>query len=833
MQIHTKCSSCGTVFPITQENIGKKAKCNSCWEIFHITQYQENQSSWEKISNNNQTQEVIDTSFSPKQDVFQDIYLQPNFYSYIFLSHKIFSLFLILTGTFFIWFLFHIAFFIWFLFFLIITTIAYIFIKISYNKEKYILTDKKIIYHYGTLFSDNSVEIQLSKITQVSAHLWFIEQKLFKTGRLMIKTAGSSSGKVILKSIDNTMNLYEEIQKRMQKNGFRLKKEKLVQREKPHIIWIFWDTAKGLFINIFLVIYIWFAFFSGLEEENITYDDIYNELWGSIDILWYIWFAIVILGFLIYFTLNYFDIKNRIYEIYEDSVFYSEWFLSKNYSFLPLERVSDAENSQWFFSKILWIHDVIISSEWSSNQVYFHNMVNGKKMIENLKYLKKHFSFTDRIESEVTQAATSKEITQEKVLENQKINLHYNKDFQASYKPNMLKVFLVNFWFILFIVTIPIFIIKMILARFTTYMVGENTLEYKFEFLNTKYYSFSVDKITQVHFKESLLDKLIGTCSIEISSIGSDVSLIFKDIKKTDTLYKDILSKVWIYFEESTKDFDIWFSFGVWLKSNLANIFLLIITLWIIFIYKKVYFSKKYYKQSIYSYFIESWSGIIFQSKKYAIFDNIKALSALKYPLTSTWTFYFHVSWERKIQYGNKQNQYKLIGNTIKVPFVKNVFEFLDSFDQIVHKQEIDNFLITERTQDLWNSIIGFIFLSILVFVPFLILSVKENIMFISYILGGIIAVIFMIIYIYVKSKKYSIQNSRILASFWIIYKYRKSVLFSKIDFIEKNQWFIHKIFSNGNVKIFTKASGTSDVNIIDVSNHNDLYELLNKKLSK
>jgi len=52
----------------------------------------------------------------------------------------------------------------------------------------------------------------------------------------MIKTAGSSSGKVILKSIDNTMNLYEEIQKRMQKNGFRLKKEKLVQREKPHII---------------------------------------------------------------------------------------------------------------------------------------------------------------------------------------------------------------------------------------------------------------------------------------------------------------------------------------------------------------------------------------------------------------------------------------------------------------------------------------------------------------------------------------------------------------------------------------------------------------------
>jgi hypothetical protein len=37
---------------------------------------------------------------------------------------------------------------------------------------------------------------------------------------------------------------------------------------------------------------------------------------------------------------------------------------------------------------------------------------------------------------------------------------------------------------------------------------------------------------------------LIGTCSIEISSIGSDASLEFKDIKKSDKLYQDMLSKI-------------------------------------------------------------------------------------------------------------------------------------------------------------------------------------------------------------------------------------------------------------------------------------------------
>jgi uncharacterized membrane protein YdbT with pleckstrin-like domain len=96
-----------------------------------------------------------------------------------------------------------------------------------------------------------------------------------------------------------------------------------------------------------------------------------------------------------------------------------------------------------------------------------------------------------------------------------------------------------------------------------------------------------------------------------------------------------------------------------------------------------------------------------------------------------------------------------------------------------------------------------------------------------------LVILILLIIIIYVKSKKYLIQNSRILAYYGVIYKYRKSILFSKIDFIEKNQWFVHKIFWNGNIKIFTKSSGNSDIDILDVENHSELYEIINKKLSK
>ncbi len=827
MQITTQCPHCGKTFPIGEENIGKKAKCSGCEQIFEIVNTVEIEIISEKKEDENQKKQS--DTIPLEKEISQDIHLKPNFYGYIFLWHRGFSFLLLLTLIFFVLFLIESVFIVGFIFFIILTVIVYIFIKIAYNKEKYIITDKKIIYHYGTLFSDNSVEIHFSKITQVLVRLWFIEQKFFKTGYLMIKTAGSTSGKVLLKSINNTMDLYEEVQKRMQKNGFRLKKEKLIQKERPHFIGIFWETAKGLVIHLILIFYVIFGIFSWLEEEDISYDEIYNELWWTADILWYGLFVLILIGIISYLILNYLDIRNRIYEIYEDSVFYSEWFLTKNYSFIPLESVSDAENSQWFFSKILWIHDVIISSEWSNNQVYFHNMINGKKMIENLKYLKKHFSFTDSLHSENSSIEESNLWEKTASSEIKKTLLNYNKEFQASYKPSMLKVFLVHVIFLIPIVTIPIFIIKMILARFTTYIVWENTLEYKFEFLNTKYNSFSVDKITQIHFKESFIDKLIGTCSIEISSIGSDKLLVFKDIKKTDNLYRDMLSKIWIYLENDVKDIDIWFTFLTWLQSNLANIFLFIFTLWILFIYKKIYFSTKYYKQSVYSYFIESWSGIIFQSKKYATFDNIKALTAGKYPLTSTGTFCFHVSWETKIQYGNKSNQYKLIGNTIKIPFVKNVFDCIDTFDRLFGKQEIDTILVAEKKQDLGNSLIGFILLFVIMFIPFFL----EGIFEIMYVLLGVMFLIWIIIIIYIKSKKYIIQNSRILAYFWIIYTYRKSILFSKIDFIEKNQGFIHKIFWNGNIKIFTKSSGNSDIDIIDVGNHNELYEIINKKLSK
>jgi hypothetical protein len=40
-----------------------------------------------------------------------------------------------------------------------------------------------------------------------------------------------------------------------------------------------------------------------------------------------------------------------------------------------MENISDTENEQSFLSKIFGLHDVVVSSQGSSNKVLFKNMV--------------------------------------------------------------------------------------------------------------------------------------------------------------------------------------------------------------------------------------------------------------------------------------------------------------------------------------------------------------------------------------------------------------------------------------------------------------------------
>lgn len=808
------CPNCNKEFDINEELLWKKAKCSTCQNIFILWEkkqeaeifFQEENTSLPKKENNISEQQNI--SF------VADCEIKPKKMAYIFFWNGILVFFLILF-----WISLIFAFIFPWLFFIswvlaIICWISYWLSNISHQKEKYIFQWKKIIYTYGWLFSDNTVEIDISKITQVISNIPFLENIFFQTGNITIKTAGSTSGKIRLKSIENVLFHYEEIQKRMQQNGFHLKKENLVMEAKPHVIGAIWESLYWLWSSIFVLLFLWWNIILSLQEVVKE-----NEKFHIFS--WIIMFIILMIIFIwpifLKIIFKYLDLKMRVYQIYDDSVFYIEWFLSKNYAFIPMENISDTENNQSFFSKIFWIHDVIVSSEWSNNEVYFYNIVNGKKMMETIKYLKEHVSLKPVIQKEnITLEGNSWEKIE--IQTQEKRNLNYDTEFMMVMKPNMLKTFLSNSVYILWIYTIPIFIINFVKAFFTTFHITRSNFEYKYEFFTTKHNIFSVDKITKVVMSESLLDTWLWTCSISFSSIWSSNSLTFSNITKTPELFEKVLSKVWIYQEEPKYIIPI--SYGVWelFKANifiapiliLSTSILLFTPLIALIIYNKYYYHEKYYKHTIFQNYISSFSWVIFQTKEYTIIDNIKGIEWKKYPFTQTWTFIFDVSGDSSIQYWKNANQYSIISNGVKIPYVKDINEVFDEIDTILHNNTLDRNIIWEKKQDLWNTL--------LVVIPWSLFTV---------IFAPI--VIWITIW-YIKSKKYVLENSRIIQYWWIIYKCKKSILYEKIDFLEENQWMIHKIFWNGDVSIYTKWSGSSDLSIVDISEHKKIYSLLKEQ---
>ncbi len=797
MSIIAKCPHCGRKYTLNEKLLNKKAQCKVCGNKFIIKEFLEEKQE-------NQERKIVEKS--------PDLNLKPNKISFILFSNPLVIIFILITiFTSFINY-FYISIF---LFWLTLFLIYWEFIK--YKKEKYILTDRKIIYYNWNLISDNITEINLNKITEVKASIPFLQKILFKTWNIYIKTAWAWTSVVKLSNINNTMKIYEEFRKRMQKNWFHLKKDKLVQSEKPHIIWVIWESFSKSFWIIILVTYFLFSIFESFSKIN-------NPLWASIVWTWMtIFFFIIWLIFVWYIITTYLDLRKRKYEIFTDSIWYHEWFLNEHYAFIPMEVVADVENTQSFFSKIFGLHDIIISSAWSSNKVVFKNMINWEAMIKNLRYLKDHIVMNkkDLIEGEKT--ADSLIWFKDKIEE----PLDFDKEFEAHFKMDVKKTIIEILPSLIFP---PLFIViliwRLIQLYFTNYNIRKTTIEKKFELFSTKFTSFSIEKITWVQIKQSIIDKWLWTCTIKFWSIGSNHPLVFENIKKTEKLEEKVLAKVGIKKEEEKLwDVKINFSLINFLKANILISPLLIIIFPItilVFIYQNIFFAKKRYFREVYKNYIKTQEWIFFITKKYVLFRHIKWIKATKYPLTNTWKLYLNVAWETESQTQNtKWNWLILIinliswkwlssttttifSNSVEVKYVQNIFIIHDYFDSILNWKKINKEKLAETKQDIINTIFPMIILILpIIFVPIAIWVIKV--------------------------KSWTLEKSRILYKSWIIYKKRQSILYHKFNFIDLKRWFLNKIFKNGSINIYTLWSSWIDMTIKNTKDYKKIYELLKK----
>ncbi|MFH1439422.1 MAG: PH domain-containing protein [Candidatus Woesearchaeota archaeon] len=751
--------------------------------------------------------------------------------------------------------------FVWLILFIIIIVvieaIIYYSLTVRYNKERYIFTANKIIHKSGGIFSDNETELIVKNITNVSMVLPFIENKLLNTGNIAIQSAGSSAAEVYLSSISSYGKTYDYIQKLMQHNGFKLTKSKLVQEEQPSLIGAFFEAMRNFISTAFIVIMFFFYMIDKIKNINT--------------IIIALVISIPVIIFLISFPVfTFLDLKNRRYRIYNDTITYKEGFLTKNYSIMPMENLSDTTTTQTLVDKIFSLYDVQISCQGTGQEVKFKNMRNGDRLKSNLDMLigktkslvgtgKRHVAKEHQLHAETIKKASAKTTGEYRA------KLRKDTDFTAEFRMDSRKTFIplllaLPFFIIIFIL-LPLWLILLVTAlitvTFTTYKINKNSMSEDFNFIYSKHKEFTNDKIMAVIFKENFIDKWFDTCSVNFWSIGSSEHIAFSNIKKIKDMYKNILGKLGIkendkvhgvtdkfstYSNEILYQMDSHFNFGEMLKANFFfTLFLIIIipSLFIIsaflnplymilmilsaggiiflFILSTIY--KYYYyevsKMTFHKEYVYFQRGIFFKEFYYVPYDNIKDITTTKYPFSSRGSIRFDVAGEHVIQSGKEK---RIISNGFNINYVDDIENKDELIDLIFHtrpsaskvrdiEQNINKYSpapILTAKQDMINSVVP-----VIIIFPFII--------FLPLIIW------------YVKVKRYVIQPYRVYMRYGMVYKKQKSIVFSKIDYINFSQGMLNKMFSNGNITLNTTGSSTAELTINDISNFKEFYEILKK----
>jgi len=768
--------------------------------------------------------------------------LKPNrtaFVNYRFAIRFIYSLIFFLVGYFIINRFFPVSALYFIIVFILVELFSYYSLTVQYKKEKYVFLSNKIIRNGGGIFSDYEVELIVRNITHITMRLPFIENKLFQTGNISIESAGTGVTEVFLRNLDNPKQIYDYIEKLMRYNGFKLTKANLIQQEQPSSVGAFFEVFKNFISTIFII------FFIGVYIGSGLIDLITNNLALVIPIAGLVLFLLFVRS-----IFQFLDLKNRVYNLYSDTITYKEGFLSKNYSFIPIENLSDSTLTQTLVDKIFGLYDVRISCQGSQQEIHFKNMVNGPKLEQNIDNLisQTRSLVGTKKQQKVQQAQVQKQAAYKARPLNvdTRLTAEYRMDRKRTLMPLLIVLPIFLILFPLMIVWIIFLVTQIIKMSATRYLVKSNSIEQRYNFISQKNIEFTNEKIMAVVFKESFIDKWFNTCSIHFWSIGSAENIKFTNIKKTPNLYESILAKYGIRTQNALYHMNSNFKISEMLKSTLfitiLSVFILIgslvgtiiyntlflIPLLIITflyitaaIYKSIYYDRS--KLTFYKDFIYFTRGIFFKDFYYTLYDNIKDITTVKYPFSKLGSIKFNVAGEHIVQQGKNQS---MVSNHFKINYIDDIDtknELIDiifyqrpNAQQIIQiEQNIQSYSskpILFSKPDLANSLTGLIIVSVIIFplIALLPITIPLTIW-------------------WVKVKSYSIQPYRVIAKSGILYKKQVSILFNKIDYINYSQGILNKIFKNGNISINTTGSSTSELVISNIHNFREFYEVLKK----
>lgn len=715
---------------------------------------------------------------------------------------------------------------------------------VAYKKQTYRFSEKAIYFTTGALFTDRETELRYKNITHVRVVRPFLEHKLFGTGKILIEAAGSSGTEVLMQSIPEPLDAYRQLQANMAANGFRLTYEDLLLKRQPARIAVILEIIGGI---------IGFVFFASLllADAGITLAifDVVPWMFVASAIL------VVVLAASIVIYAHYQDMMRRTYYIYDDVISYRNGFLTRQDAFMPVENLSDSRVTQNFMGKLLNLHDVVISCQGSGSEITFGYLQNGQDVENTIDGL---INRAQPVEQPAEQPSLQEQPQQSEAGQTQqqaanqlatpKVDDTLERTFKMRTSRLLMPYVLLG---PLIIFAIPNIIRGYVVAKQTDFKLNANGVGSYYSLFTTKNIEFSRDKITGVVVQRNLIDRIFGTCTVMFWSIGAETAVQFLHIPYEEGMESVFTRKAGIVEDEEFSVIRPEFRLVDMMMANLGKTVavlavlaasvitaLLLPLFWlavtgILLVYGviTIILRRRYKKASLRlgEHTVSLRIGWLRHRQYYALHDNVKDISTIRYPGSSKGQVWFNVAGEHAKQtvQGKKTRQANgfgvdyIAGSDSALDILDNLIDLilLRRFDTAAYERLITDIqtngpsVVMQSRPSLKNTLVPIVFLHVITVVLIVILPVT-----------------ILVHTIWLRRISYTIENYRVIRRSGVLYRRQTSIIFPRLDYIKSGQGFFNKMFKNGNLYLYTTGSSNAELTLANMPDYTAFYQELQKQ---
>ncbi len=620
----------------------------------------------------------------------------------------------------------------------------------------------------------------------------------------------------------------------MKANGYDLTQQQLLHEESPSLLAVTLESIAMLFVTIFVSL---FGLVGILNDANIAPEmPVMIVLTGTI-----------ITGIIIFIVLRFIDIMRRKYRVYNDVVVYEEGFLTRENAFIPYENISDSDTKRTLLDQILGLYDVHVSCQGSSSEIKFRRLKNGIMLSQAIDQIVSFASQKARPPKLPTDQGQSEKAVERPRRVEPKLFSNPGM-FEREYRINALRMLIPM---LLILPLFPLWIAGMIdgLIKIssTRFFVRQNSIRYSYSFLKVDEREFTCEKITGIVIKRNLWDKMFGTMTLKFLSIGSSKAIEFMHVNY-DTHEIDMLLRHVGIPASSNEHFAVpaRFHFMTWIRSKIWNIVSILIISALIggltvlsqdpylgfffvpvivtvicgWVYAMLYHSNQ--RLRFHDHHVEAEQGVLAKRHFYVRYKNIKRVTTILYPGGDNGSLQIFIAGEEDSM--QRRNQKTSVYNVKKqfsftTHLIDNAFMIGSLLDDVLcgkvdvspaAKPAEEAELILEASRSVGHEIFKLVMVSIIIFPMALFLPVTLP-----------------TTYICVKRWRYRIESFRVVWTYGVLFRHTTTVLFDRVDSLQKSQGPLNKMFKNGTVSIMTAGSSKPDLMLIASPDYLKIYEAI------